>query len=468
MTRIWIIDDEPSICWALQKELERFGYHVDVFASAEQCLDRIRSDTPYPDVVLLDVRLPGQSGLELLGTLRELPSQPAVIVMTAFGDLKVAVDAVRGKAFEYLTKPFDLTTVLNVVERASQNPKAPRSLDSKTEAIATQETILGDSAAMQAVYKKIAIAAQSNAPVLIDGETGTGKSLVARMIHRFSLRAAEPLVFFRPDETHTSESDAELFGTCLPTSISLSGGPNKQPGLLLLAGSGTLVIDEVTHMSIAAQAKLLGAIESGSFQAIASAEPEPLRGRILFTSSLDLEGASLDGAWYEPLAALMRVINIQLPPLRERLADIRRLAPAFLATSDPNKRLSERAVRALENQSWPGNVRELKQAIQYATVHARGSVIEPEDLPSFESAAIHEASSSTDTMLEQSTRAWLKAHSEPADVTAGFLHDRFLAVAERALIHAMLEACGGNRATVAARLGMHRTTLRQKMRRYDL
>lgn len=479
MKRIWIIDDEPTICWALRKELEQIGYRVSVFGSAEECLESIRSSARSPDIVLLDVRLPGKSGLDLLGTLHQLSTRPAVIVMTAFGDLKVAVEAVRGRAFEYLTKPFDLATMLNTVRRAAESTEESQPRTGHDASPLQHDTMLGDSPAMQGVYKQIAIAAQSDAPVLIDGEAGTGKSLVARMIHRFSNRAAEPLVFFRPDDNHVTESDAELFGTYLPSTVSgSSSGPNKQPGLMFLAGKGTLVVDEVAQLSIAAQAKLLSAIESGSFQAIASAESDPFRARLLFTSSFDLEGACNDGAVYEPLAAQMRVINIQLPTLRERRGDIRSLAEAFLAMESPEapKRLSDRALQVLESQPWPGNVRQLKQTLQYAALHARGSVVNPEDLPAMRSQPGDDSSAgSVSGDLEQATRSWLLAHCPhdlpdegSAELQSGFLHEQFLAIAERALIQAMLERCGGNRASVASRLGIHRTTLRQKMKRYGL
>lgn len=480
MTRVWIVDDEPTICWALRKQLEQSGYAVNVYSSAEACLEQLKIARPYPEIVLLDVRLPGKSGLELLGPLQDLPSKPAVIVMTAFGDLKVAVEAVRGRAFEYLTKPFDLATVLNAVHRAAESVGVSKPPDGEDIANRVQQdTMLGDSAAMQGVYKQIAIAAQSDTSVLIDGETGTGKSLVARMIHRFSNRASEPLVFFRPDAEHVSESDAELFGTCLPSMVSgLAAGASKQPGLMLLSGKGTLVVDEVTELSLAAQAKLLGAIETGFFQAIASAESDPFRARILFTSSFDLEGARNEGELYEPLATQMRVINIQLPPLRERRGDIRGLATAFLSmvSSDASKQFSEAAIQILERQSWPGNVRQLKQAVQYAAVHARGAIVYPEDLPAMESQiATEQKSDTTAENLERATRSWLmtqcaQEHREDGspEMASGFLYDQFLAIAERALIESMLEECGGNRAAVASRLGIHRTTLRQKMKRYGL
>lgn len=480
MKQVWVIDDEPTICWALRKELEQAGYAVGVFGSGEACLDHIPVASAYPNVVLLDVRLPGKSGLDLLGPLQDLPSRPAVIVMTAFGDLKVAVEAVRGRAFDYLTKPFDLSTVLSLVDRAAQDARRPMPATVNTSIEkGSHDTMLGDSSAMQGVYKQIAIAAPSDTPVLIEGETGTGKSLVARMIHRFSRRALQPLVFFRPDTEHMTESEGELFGTCLPSTVTGNAlGPNKQPGLMLLSGEGTLVIDEVVELSIAAQAKLLGAIETGSYQAIASAESDPFRARLVFTSSFDLEGACHDGALYEPLAAQMRVINIRIPPLRERREDIRGLAKAFLAmaTPDPRKHFSEKAFQFLESHPWPGNVRQLKQAVQYAALRAPGTLINPEDLPVLEGQpGAQSIAGSAAENLEHATRSWLQAQCDQdkgfrteTEFPEGFLYDQFLAIAERALIQAMLEECGGNRAAVASRLGWHRTTLRQKMKRYGL
>lgn len=479
MKRIWIVDDEPTICWALRKELESQGYTVDVFSSAEACWEFAKRAVPYPHVVLLDVRLPGKSGLELLAALQELPSKPAVIVMTAFGDLKVAVEAIKGHAFEYLTKPFNLTNALNMVRRAVESTHAEPS--NRTVGFVDklqQDTLLGNSPAMQLVYKQIAIAAQSEQPVMIEGDPGTGKSLVARTIHQYSPRASKPLVFFRPDPSRISESDAELFGTCLPSIPPDNHSGPKQPGLMLLSGQGTLVIEEVTQLSIAAQAKLLSAIETGSFQAIASAEPDPFQARLVFTSSHDLDTACLDSEIYEPLAAQLRVIHIRLPPLRERREDIRPLANAFLsqAPSDSLKRLSEPAMALLECSPWPGNVRQLRQAIQHAIVHSRGNVIGAEDLPVRDPGSDAVTSGGlTSQQLAEATRAWLLAHDLRQDVdnplnavSTDFLHEQFLAIAERALIQAMLEQCGGNRAAVASRLGMHRTTLRQKMKRYGL
>jgi DNA-binding NtrC family response regulator len=478
MKRIWIVDDEPTICWALRKELESQGYAVEVFSSAESCWEHAKGASPYPHVVLLDVRLPGKSGLELLGSLQELPSQPAVIVMTAFGDLKVAVEAIKGKAFEYLTKPFNLGNALSMVRRALEShPAQPRN-DPDFAAKLQQDTLLGNSPAMQVVYKQIAIAAQSEQPVMIEGDAGTGKSLVARTIHQFSPRASKPLVFFRPDANRVSESEVELFGTCLPSTATETGMGPKQPGLMLLSGQGTLVIEEVTQLSLAAQAKLLSAIETECFQAIASADPDPFKARLIFTSSHDLDNACVDGEIYEPLAAQLRVIHIRLPPLRERREDIRPLAEAFVRTSSPGarKQLSEEAMALLENWPWPGNVRQLRQTIQQASVHSRGVVIGLEDLPLRDpgSEALT-AGNLTSQQLAEATRAWLMAHdvryeSDHATSTPSseFLHDQFLAIAERALIQAMLEQCGGNRAAVASRLGMHRTTLRQKMKRYGL
>ncbi len=483
MIEIWIVDDEPSICWALRKGIEAEGYHARVFSSAESCLSHIAAGGMLPRVVLLDVRLPGQSGLQLMSQLQQLPSQPAVIIMTAFGDLKVAVDAIRGHAFDYLTKPFDLQKALQTVQRAVGNPAAPKhQADSKLASQMKQDMILGSSPAMQHVYKQIAIAAEGDTTVLIEGEPGTGKSIVASMIHRFSPRAAQPYLLFRPDRDRPQESEAELFGARLSFSqpgASPDAGPSIQPGVLSLAGSGTLVIEEITTLALGAQAKLLSALETGSFRAMMSATSEDFRARLLFTSAQELDQAAQDGELMEAFLAQVRVCSIHLPPLRDRRQDIRSLVQAFLALGSPNRlmHISESAMQQLEHRHWPGNVRELKQVVQRALLDTRGTIIEVEDLPeSGPPPPRDDEHSAADANLAQATRQWLDVQSLPRDPSAelpkpspvGFLHDQCIAIVEEAMIKQLLDESAGNRATVANRLGMHRATLRQKMKRYGL
>lgn len=403
--------------------------------------------------------------------------------MTAFGDLKVAVEAIRGKAFEYLTKPFDLPSALALVQRAVERHggdivKPDNGLADQLQ----RDLMLGSSPAMQKVYKEVAFAAQSNQPVLIQGEPGTGKSLVAMMVHRMSGRASEPFLFFRPDANRSTESDSELFGTRMPSLEPGEDGlqgPPCQPGLLALAGKGSLVIEEFTELSISTQARVLSAIETGSYQALLSAKRERSQARLLFTTSQDLIGEGMEDEVLEALLSQLRVCCIQLPPLRDRREDIRTLVQAFLAIASPERSqsLSDEALRWLERREWPGNVRELKQFIQHAAVHCNGPVIDVRNFSGIETTEEEEsASEGARQELADATRRWLKVKlkKDPTDARyvaaneVGFLHDQCLEVVEHALIRAMLEYYQGNRAAVAARLGLHRTTLRQKMKRYGL
>jgi two-component system, NtrC family, nitrogen regulation response regulator GlnG len=460
MNHVWIVDDEPSICWALRKGLESGGFQVTLFSSAEACLEYVARGNPYPAVVLLDVRLPGTSGLELLPKLQTLPSQPAVIVMTAFGDLKIAVDAVRGKAFDYLTKPFDLCDALESVHRAIGNAATSKlSADSQLANKLHKEVMLGSSAAMQRVYKQIAIAAESDAPVLILGEPGTGKSIVAAMIHSMSRRAPHPLLFFRPDASRPADADAELFGSRLAQS--------SVPGLLTLVGSGTLVIEELAALTTVTQSKLLSAMETGRFQAVMSVESEPLQSRLLFTSAQELDQAMADGELLESFLAEVRVLTIPLPPLRERCEDIPPLVQAFLAHESPNRvmHITDLAVSELVHRVWPGNVRELRQTIQGAILKTRGDVIDVCDLPNAPRMLPREGMQDNPAEeLSDAARRWLLSQRD----ASGFLYEECLAIVERALIDQLMQEHEGNRAAIAAQLGIHRATLRQKMKRLGL
>jgi DNA-binding NtrC family response regulator len=483
MSEVWIVDDEPTICWALRKGLETDGFRVHVFSTAEGCLDHLRTEASSPHAILLDVRLPGRSGLELMSELQSQASPPAVILMTAFGDLKIAVEAVRGKAFDYLTKPFDLSEAMDSVHRAVGNPRTTtHGPDEELMDPWKQDMILGSSRAMQQVYKQIALASNSEATVLIEGESGSGKSSVASMIHRLSGRAPEPFLFFRPIIDRPSESEAELFGSALPPSKpSLNHDATNvvQPGLLSLAAMGTLVIEEPSALSLGAQAKLLSAMETGCYQPVHSGERVELRARLLFTSSTDLNQAVDEEESLASFVAQIQLFKIVLPPLRERREDIRALVQAFLGAVSPDRRLriTDEAMKSLEPRPWLGNVRELKHTIQRAAIRARGHLIELADVADATSASsILGASGVSAGQLAASTRQWLASQLgtgdaiEPLDASSssGFLHEECLAVVERALIEEMLQRCDGNRAAIAARLGMHRTTLRQKIKRYGL
>ena len=479
MSLIWIIDDEPAICYALRTNLEDDRHRVEVFSAAESALKSLPKQQP--DLILLDVRLPGASGLEVLETLkRDFPQIP-VILMTAFGDLQTAVQAVQGDAFEYLTKPFDLETVMQAVRRAL----AQRQMRASTTVLAQgepeqPELILGKSTAMQSVYKQIARAASMDSTLLIEGEEGTGKNLAAVMIHRFSARQNSPMLSVSAIPGKDHEFEIELFGAGGPGSDALQP---LRTGLLELAGEGTLLIDEVGAMSLANQLRLIRAIENRSFCRVGDTEFKQLRCRILFTSSHSISKLVSEGELDRRLASHLEVFKILLPPLRDRPEDIAPMVRNFLQGKSlpQGVQITKAALEELQRRSWPGNVRELKLTMERSALRAAGGIIQFEDLPPEALTAASDGYlSESQAQLELAVRNWtLEKLQEAArsgaavstsqdEGVSGVLYEEFLSAVEPSLLKTVLDNYSGNRAAAASTLGLHRSTLRQKTRRYRL
>ena len=483
MSLIWIIDDEPAICYALRTNLEEDRHAVEVFSGAEAALKSLKKQQP--DLILLDVRLPGASGLEVLEKLKKDFPQIPVILMTAFGDLQTAVQAVQGDAFEYLTKPFDLETVMQAVRRAlaQRQMRAGSAIlpQSASETPEQAELILGKSTAMQNVYKQIARAASMDSTLLIEGEEGTGKTLVAVMVHRFSSRQNLPMLSVTAIPGKDLEFEIELFGAGRPGSDALQP---LRTGFLELAGEGTLLIDEVGSISLANQLRLIRAIENKSFCRVGDTETKQLRCRILFTSSHSTSKLVSEGELDRRLASHLEVFKISLPPLRERPEDIAPMVRNFLhSTSLPHGvQITRAAMEELQRRSWPGNVRELKLTIERSALKASGGIIQYEDLPLEPQSAFGDGHrSETQANLETAVRNWTcEKLQEPSGGAGsegrtgsdgelpGTLYDDFLSAVEPSMLKTVLDHHAGNRAAAASALGLHRSTLRQKTRRYRL
>lgn len=484
MSLIWIIDDEQAICYALRANLEDQRYRVEVFSSAEPALKSLKKHQP--DLILLDVRLPGASGLEVLEILKADHPQIPVILMTAFGDLQTAVQAVQAEAFEYLTKPFDLETVLQAVRRAL----AQRQLRANTKDLGQSlwaggepqqpELILGKSAAMQNVYKQIARAASMDSTLLIQGEEGTGKNLVAVMVHRFSARQDLPMLSATAIPGKDLELEIELFGAGRPGSDALQP---LRTGLLELAGQGTLLIDEVGAISLANQLRLIRAIENKSFCRVGDTQTRELQCRILFTSSHSISKLVSEGELDRRLASHLEVFTIDLPALRDRPEDIIPMVRTFLQskTLPPGIQITKAALEELQRRSWPGNVRQLKLTVEKSAMRATGGIIQYEDLPPEPASDSADAPmSETQALLESAVRTWtiekLDKATDKATTTnsstqedlPGTLYEDFLSAVEPGMLKAVLDHHAGNRAAAASTLGLHRSTLRQKTRRYRL
>src|SRR5262249_35243877 len=357
MGRILLVDDEEAVCWVLDRTLTREGHVVRVSASAEEALE-LAGRQPF-DVVVLDVRLPGMDGLTALGELRRRTGDAPVIVMTAHGNLTVAVEAVRGGAFDYLAKPFDLDQALGVLAHPLRRPRpaAPAPAPPE-EPDGGAEEIVARSPAMQAVFKRIALVAPRQACVLITGESGTGKELVARAIHRHSPRRDRPFLPVHVAALNPSLVESELFGH---VKGAFTGAAQARPGLLALADGGTVFFDELADIPLAVQVKLLRVLEHNEILPVGSNQSHPLDIRILAATHQDLERRVADGSFRHDLFFRLNVFQVHLPPLRERAEDILPLAEHFLRRFEPRSwPLPPGTAAHMLAMPWLGHVRELR------------------------------------------------------------------------------------------------------------
>jgi DNA-binding NtrC family response regulator len=463
MSCILVVDDEESICWAFREFLGDEGHRVETASSAEEAL--IKAGEFRPDAIVLDVRLPGMDGLTALPALRARSGSAPIVVMTAFGDLETAVRAVEAGAFEYLVKPFDLEQAVKVVRRALEFGKRPGRLPTPTNPPGGFDDVLvGTSSAMQALFQRIALVAAADVPVLITGESGTGKELVARALHRYGTRRDGPFVPTCLPALSPSLIEAELFGHARGA---FTGATMDRKGVLELAHGGTVLLDEIGDAPASLQVKLLRAIENREIAPVGDVRTRPVDIRVLAATNRSLPEMIASGTFREDLYFRLAAFPIQVPALRERLEDIPALATHFLARiqgrSGDGTRLTIEVAEALRSRSWPGNVRELRNAIEHASILARGGQIRVEHLP----VSVSPISPWKRTDLASAVVDWAQAEAARSDLE-GELHTRFLKETEPALLRAALDRCGGNRAAAAQLLGIDRATLRQKLKRYDI
>jgi two-component system nitrogen regulation response regulator GlnG len=456
---VLIIDDEESIAWALRKACERQGYRAEVCATAEDGLAAAAANPP--DAVFLDIRLPGMDGLTALGELRARAPNAGVIVITAHGNLSTAVQAVAGGAFDYLAKPFDLDQAIDAVKRAlSRNPAA-----TPVAADGGEDELVGGGAAIQTVFKRIALVAPTTACVLITGESGTGKELVARAVHAHSDRKAKVFLPVHVAALNPNLVESELFGH---VKGAYTGADRTRVGLIALADGGTVFLDELADIPLAVQAKLLRVLERQEVLPVGGTEPQKVNVRIVSATNANLAEAVTAGRFRHDLFFRLNVYPIHLPPLRDRTDDIPRLAEHFLRTFAPSSAgpLPSATITALRARAWPGNIRELKNAMEYAAIVARGGPIRPEHLP--EPSAVSGGATVAEK-LRAAVREWardqvrLAVGTEPAD-----LYPKLLAEIEPPLLADVLEQLSGNRLVAGRWLGLARATVRKLIRKYHL
>jgi two-component system nitrogen regulation response regulator GlnG len=455
--RVWLVDDDASICWVLERALRNGGMAPRAFEAAEPALDALDHDSP--DVLVTDIRMPGQSGLELLRKVRDSRPTLPVIVMTAHSDLGSALSSYEGGAFEYLPKPFDIDHAVGLVRRAA----SARSIADCGAMPGTPE-LLGRAPAMQHVFRAISRLARSRVTVLITGESGTGKELVARALHDHSPRAGKPFIALNAAAVPGDLLESELFGHEKGTFM---GADAQHKGRFEQADGGTIFLDEISDMSMSMQTRLLRILAEGEYYRVGGQRQMLVDVRVITATHHDLLERVKQGLFRDDLYHRLNVIRIELPPLRARTEDISDLLSHYLKLAARDlgieaKVLSKDAQEKLVEYQWPGNVRELVNLCMRLSVLAQGTEIRVEDLPAELGEAI---CASGDSDWVSALARWADRHAMSADTP---LLDEALPKLERVLIGAALKRMQGHKREASLLLGWGRNTLTQKMKQLGM
>ena len=453
---VWVVDDDRSIRWVLEKALQRAGMEVATFAGGSGVLERLGEGLP--DVVVSDIRMPDRDGLELLREIgSRFPDLP-VIIMTAYSDLDSAVAAYQGGAFEYLPKPFDVDEAVELVRRAAARRKGAAAGGEAGGAGGGE--ILGSSASMQEVFRAIGRLSRSSITVLITGESGTVKELVARALHRHSPRVDRPFVALNTAAIPRDLLESELFGH---ERGAFTGAQAQRRGRFEQADGGTLFLDEIGDMPVELQTRLLRVLSDGEFYRVGGQTPVRVDVRVIAATHQDLERRVREGLFREDLFHRLNVIRVHVPPLRERGGDVPLLARHFLEAAARELRVEPKHLRPeveayLAGLEWPGNVRQLENTCRWLTVMATGREIHLEDLPV---ELRQQAEDGGRPGWEAELRRW--AQGRLAQGEGGLLEDA-LPLLERTLVETALAHTGGRRQDAARLLGWGRNTLTRKLK----
>jgi len=453
---VWVVDDDQSVRWVLEKALRQAGMETQTFARAEHLLEAMQSASP--DVLITDVRMPGMSGFALLDRLHSQHPGLPIIVITAHSDLESAVAAYKGGAFEYLPKPFEVDEVVAVVGRAiAQVRETTQPVEQPQE---PEVEIIGRAPAMQEVFRAIGRLSKSNVTVLINGQSGTGKELVAQALHTTSNRKHKPFVPVNCAAINRELVESELFGH---EKGAFTGADSRRIGRFEAADGGTIFLDEIGDMAAETQAKVLRVLEERCLERVGSSKSVEVDVRVVSATHRDLEDEVAEGKFREDLYYRLNVVEIAIPALRERLEDLPALVERFLSQvakrlQREKKGISEPALARLARNPWRGNVRELRNAVERAIVMGESDLIRATDLP-----PDVRASAGSFAALEAAENVTSPVTTIPT--TEGPLPLREL---ERRGIIAALAATNGNKAQAANLLKIDRSTLYKKIKDYDL
>jgi len=491
MQKILIIDDDEGVCYSLARLLSNDERRVTAVQTPDAGFEAMRGEDP--DLVLLDVKIPGSDGLELLRNIRKQRPRQLVVMMTAHGTTETAIEATKRGAFDYLMKPFDSETLLGVVDRALTTARLNKRVGGAVEdlierkangadkALAFTDRIIGKSNAMQDVYKRIGQVAPREVPVLIRGESGTGKELVARALWQHSQRSSGPFLAVNCAAIPENLLEGELFGH---EKGSFTGAESRKLGKFEQADEGTLFLDEVGDMSIATQAKILRVLQNSTFERVGGTETIKVNVRILAATHQNLEKLIKEGKFREDLYYRLRVVEIVLPPLRDRREDIPEIVKYLLlrhreALSSEATSVSQKATETLLAYDWPGNIRQLENVIRRAMVLCHGSIINGDNLDFGPEARPSPYNTPSVTAQSAPASVVTAAAAAPVSPTLNDMDDlieRLLSSGkacliedmERLLIGRALEKLNGNQLQTAKLLGITRNTLRSRIEKYGL
>lgn len=468
MSLILIVDDDDQLRLSFAKLLKEERHTIRTAPTGEAGVEQVKQ--ALPDLVIMDIRLPRMNGLEAFGLIRQIDSTLPVIIMTAFGTTDTAIEAIKLGAFDYVLKPFDIPVVLKLIEQALE---AGRLMRSRVEVnvgpdTANPDVLIGRSDVMQEVYKSIGRVAPTDATVLIRGASGTGKELVSRAIYQHSQRADKPFLVINCVAIPETLLESELFGY---EKGAFTGATNRRVGKIEQANGGTIFLDEIGDMPTSIQAKILRLIQERSIERLGGDKPIDVDVRIIAASNRNLEKAIEEDRFREDLYYRLKVVTVELPPLKDRRGDISLLCDYFLSLFSrdlkiDNPGMTDEAEELIEKHAWPGNVRELGNTIKKAMIFSSGYPIRPSDV----SDAISESEEKTiipsTESIEKAARQWVREILVTKNRKDHFhnLMDRFGSV----VLSEALSLTGGNRSKAAKMLGMSRPTLQSKLEKFNL
>jgi two-component system nitrogen regulation response regulator GlnG len=463
MPTLLVVDDETNVRYSLKKGLARDGLEIATAATGAEGLELFRRLRP--NAMILDVRLPDLSGLDVFERVKEIDPRLPVIIVTAYASTDTAINAMKRGAYEYLLKPVDLLELRSVVGRAldlSRMSRIPAVFDAKADDEGPVERIVGQSPAMQEVYKAIGRVAPQNVPVLVLGESGTGKELIARALYHHSRRSSQPFLAINCAAIPESLLESELFGH---ERGAFTGAERLRIGKFEQCHGGTIFLDEIGDMSLATQAKMLRLLQDGRFERVGGNQTIQSDVRIIAATNRDLDTMVVQGAFRLDLLYRLNVFTIRVPPLRDRLEDLAALVEHFIGVQSnvlgkPMQAVSPVTMELLRSHHWPGNVRELQSAIKYALVHSVGEVLMPDCLPpSCHAHAVPEATSPA-VAATLDIGAYVRQLLNAGELD---IYRHMQNAFDRIVLREVLNYVRGNQVKASQLLGMSRTTLRAKL-----